>query len=211
VLGRGSPGKFVETVVQALQFLEKGTYDIRPDVDAYLRTVESRKSGVDDGLRICAARISRAMYALRSKRGIVHKSAIDPSYYDLRFLYAGAQWTLAELIASTHSIDPAEAGRLVEQIELPVGELVEVLHGQRVVHAKVAIPNEILLLLLSTDPDGLTTSEVEKSLERRSAGSVRNGLSRLWKEKLVQRVSGRYVLTDPGRRKALEVASANGV
>lgn len=116
---------------------------------------------------------------------------------------------LAELIATTQGIDPADAGRLLQQIQLPVGELVEVLHGQRVVHAKVAIPAEILLLLLSTDPDGMTTSEVEKALERRSPGSVRNSLSRLWKDKLVQRVGGRYVLTDPGRRKALEVATAN--
>lgn len=90
VLGRGSPGKFVETMVQALQFLESGQYDSQPKVDAYLRGLESQQTTLDDGLRICASRIGRSMYALRSKRGIVHKGTIDPSYYDLRFLYAAA-------------------------------------------------------------------------------------------------------------------------
>ena len=64
-------------------------------------------------------------------------------------------------------------------------------------------------MLLSTDPEGMTTGEIEKSLERRRPGSVANSLSRLWKDKLVQRAGGRYVLIDPGRRKALEVADAN--
>lgn len=102
-----------------------------------------------------------------------------------------------------------EAGRLVEQIQTPVGGLVEVLHGKHLVHAKVPIPEEILLLLLSHHPAPLAKSEIEGSLDRRAAGSVSNALGRLWKTKLIQRVGGRYVLTEPGLRKALEVAAAN--
>src|SRR5437870_1575516 len=99
-LGRASPGKFVETIVQALQALENGgRYDKQPQVDSYLRGIESRSSTLPDGLRICASRLARAMYALRSKRNIVHKTEIDPAVYDLRLLYAGAQWLLAELLA----------------------------------------------------------------------------------------------------------------
>jgi hypothetical protein len=207
-LGRSAPGRFVETLVQVLQFLETGTYDASSSVDTYLKGLESRASSLPDGLRICASRVGRAMYSLRSKR-IVHKSPVDPNRYDLRFIYAGAQWVLAELVATTSGLTMDEAGRLVEQIQTPVGGLVEVLHGKHLVHANVPIPEEILLLLLSHHPDSLARSEIEASLDRRAAGSVSNALGRLWKTKLTQRVGGRYVLTEPGLRKALEVAVAN--
>ena len=81
----------METVVQVLQALEQsGTYDDQPDVDAYLRGLESRSSNLPDGLRICASRLSRAMYALRSRRAIVHKGSLDPSWYDHTPIVGGA-------------------------------------------------------------------------------------------------------------------------
>ena len=88
-LGRASPGKFVESVVQSHQAFERnGSYDAQPNVDLYLRGLESRQSSLPDGLRICASKLARAMYALRSKRTIVHKADVDPSGYDLHLLYA---------------------------------------------------------------------------------------------------------------------------
>jgi hypothetical protein len=57
-LGRASPGKFVETVVQVLQALENGgKYDTHPKVDSFLKGIESRPGTLPDGLRICAARL----------------------------------------------------------------------------------------------------------------------------------------------------------
>ena len=88
----------METVVQVLEYLETGTYTNKPNVDGFLREADNKAASLDDGLRICAARIARAMYSLRSKRSIAHKGDIDPSSYDLRFLLGGAQWILAELV-----------------------------------------------------------------------------------------------------------------
>src|SRR5438876_438975 len=81
-LGRASPGKIVETFVQILQHVETGKHDAQPDVDEYLRKLESRASVLDDGLRVCAARLARAMYTLRNKRNIAHKGKVDPNTYD---------------------------------------------------------------------------------------------------------------------------------
>ena len=86
-LGRSPSGKFVETIVQILQHLETNTYEEHPNIEQYLKNVESRPSTLDDGLRICGARIARGMYALRSKRNILHKGNVDPNTYDLRFLF----------------------------------------------------------------------------------------------------------------------------
>ena len=43
-LERSAPGKFVETIVQVLQFLDSGQFDTNPKVDEYLRTSESRSA-----------------------------------------------------------------------------------------------------------------------------------------------------------------------
>jgi len=82
--GRAAPGKFVETLVQALQFLNDGTYDEHPSVDRALQALES-SSTLSDGLRICAPRIARSMYTLRNSR-LPDRSATRPRVGGSRLL-----------------------------------------------------------------------------------------------------------------------------
>jgi len=209
-LGRSSPGKFVESVVQVLQALEDGgKYAAQPKVDEYLRSLESRSSTLPDGLRICASRLARAMYALRSKRSIVHKAEIDPRLYDLRLLYAGAQWVLAELLALAQGVSGDDAARLVADVQLPVGELVESIGDRKIVHGDLTVREETLVLLMAWHPTPVSTAELTGSMDRRSPSSVRAALSGLWKDKLVHREAGKVVLTDRGLRAAIEVAQAH--
>src|SRR4051812_27273658 len=81
-LGGSDPGKFVETYVQMLQLLETGKFDSPPSVEGYLRPLESRACTLDDGLRVCASRIARALYTIRSKRNVVHKGEVDMNLID---------------------------------------------------------------------------------------------------------------------------------
>ena len=210
-LGRAAPGKFVESVVQSLQALENGgTYDAQPNVDGYLRGIESRQSPLPDGLRICAARLARAMYALRSKRSIVHKGEVNTSFYDLRLLYAGAQWVLAELLALAQGIKGEDAARLIEEVQLPAGELVEVLDGRQIVHGDMTVREEALVVLMNLHPDPAPVSEVQRSIDRRSPKSVTNALTKLWKDKLIHRNDEkRVVLTEPGLQEAIRVAQSH--
>jgi len=124
-LERSAPGKFVETVVQILQFLDTGQFDEKPKVDEYLKNLESRSTNLPDDLRTTLARVARASYTLRSKRNIAHKGGVDPNIYDLRYLYAGAQWILSELIRQILSTDMADAGKLIEFIQIPISSVVE--------------------------------------------------------------------------------------
>src|SRR5687767_14447612 len=112
-LARASPGKFVELLVQALQFLDTSTYEKRTAVDEFLRNAETRAINLDEGLRVCTTRIGRAMYTLRNKRGIAHKNDLDPTLYDLQFLLHSSQWVLGELIRVVAGADPQAANRLV--------------------------------------------------------------------------------------------------
>lgn len=207
-LGRASPGKFVETVVQVLQALENGgKYDAQPKVDPFLKRLESRQSTLPDGFRICAARLARGMYALRSKRNIVHKAEIEPASYDLRLLYAGAQWVLTELLALAGGVPGDEAARLVAEVQLPVGELVEAIGERKIVHAEMTVADEALVLLMTSYSDPISVADLSKSMDRRRPGSVRKAITALWKKKLVHRDdNGDVVLTEPGLRAAIDVA-----
>jgi hypothetical protein len=148
-LERASPGKFVETLVQCLQQLATGAYEAKPNVDGYLSKKVENETSLPEGLRICAARLARSIYALRNKRNIAHKNPIDPNRFDLALAHQGAAWIMAELLRNASVITMHEAGTLIERIQTPVGTLVEEIEGTRLVHAKTSIKGEILILLHS--------------------------------------------------------------
>lgn len=206
-LGRSAPGKFVETFVQILDQIGTGTYSMAPNVDKSLLACESRTQ-LDEGLRICAARTARAMYSLRSKRNIVHTGPVDPNEWDLRFLHAGAQWILAELVRLSKNITMDEAGRLVAQIELPVGDLVEDFGENKLVLSNsMTVKEEVLLLMAAKYPDPVTTNWLKGSINRKSHSSVTKSVGLLWKDRAIQKTGESYVLTGIGLNKVSSIYS----
>lgn len=207
---RSAPGKFVESLVQILQFLDSGVFDTSPNVDAYLRSLDSRNSSLDDGLRLCAARIGRAMYTLRNKRNIAHKGQIDPNKYDMKLLYSGAQWILSELIRSANGESMEETGKLIEQINTPIGSLVEDFEGHRLVLGDLSTREEIMVLLHSYYPEVVSIAWIISSLNRRSEGTVRNVLRTLRAGKLIEKIDrSRYRLTQRGFHETINVVKCH--
>jgi len=204
-LERSAPGKFVETFVQILEYLESGTYEEKPEVDKFLRGLESRSSPVGDGLRICGARIARAMYSLRSKRSVVHKGQMDPSVFDLRFLHHAAQWIVAELIRTESGISMEEAGRLVEMVQLPAGGLVEDFDGVKLVVEQMTGRDEALVLLHREYPKAMSLADLRCSMSRCASGTVKNVLRAMWQERLVEGDPSGYRLTGPGHVRAVAI------
>lgn len=197
-LSRASAGKFVETIVQILEFLEHGSYSTPPSVDAYLKGLESRASSLNDDLRITLSRIARATYTLRNKRNILHKGQVDTNVYDLKFIYSCAQWALTELIRQFITSDINKAGEIVEFIQLPVNSIVESIDGRKIIHAVLSAKEEILVLLYSSYPQRLSKTEIKQSLDRLSDSSIYKGLKNLWGSKLVHENSGVYTLSQKG-------------
>lgn len=171
---RASPGKFVETVVQCLQQVAEGKHDPKPKVDAYLQQVEG-DARLPEGLRLCAARIARAIYTLRNKRNVAHKAdVVDPNLMDLAFAYNASSWIMSELVRSVGALDMDEAGKLIALVQAPMGPVVEDIDGTRIVLADIPIKAELLVLLHGRYPDRTMKAELERSLIRRNAGSVNN-------------------------------------
>lgn len=197
-LRSGSMGHFVESVVQALQYLEDGEYESKPSVDSYLRGVESRNN-LDDGLRICVARTARAMYAIRSKRGVVHKSTIKSNVPDLAFAFAASQWIMSELIRQIGSTSMMEANKLISWVQAPVHPLIDEIEGKAVVLADMSVRDEVALMLGAGYPESVTRSELVESLDLRSEGSIDRALSALIGDRLATRLTpGTYCLTRLG-------------
>ncbi len=205
-LGRSSPGKFVETVVQCLQHLSSGSHDLKPDVEDYLQRRVEHEAKIPDDLRICAARMARSIYTLRSRRNIVHKGMVDPNSYDLAYLHHAASWMLAEFLRQASGITMEEAGSLIAQIHTPIDEIIEDIDGVLLVHADVSLEDEITLLLRSRYPDYVPLAAIKTSLVSRNSGTLGNKLRELVSRKLLfgnPKIG--YKLTQAGVKNAGEI------
>jgi hypothetical protein len=204
--GRTSSGKFVESFVQGLQHIAHGTHDAKPQVDDYLDKRVEKETGLPEGLRVCGARIARSIYTLRNKRNIAHKGEVDPNSFDLAYIHQAASWIVAELLRNASGLSMEEAGALVELIRVPINALVEEIDGTRIVHGKLTIRGELLVLLQSHYPEKISRSDIAISLSRRSTGAVANELRKLLSEKLAHGENQiGYRLTQAGHQAAQSV------
>jgi hypothetical protein len=201
-LHRTSIGKFVETIVQVLEYLENGSYSSHPNVDSFLKNLESRNSTLNDDLRICLSRVARAAYTLRNKRNIAHKGMVEANLFDLRFTFSIAQWILTELVRQYVVNDNVKSSRIVEFIQAPVNQLVEEISGRKIIFGDLSVPEEILTLLYSEYPNHLTQKEIGVSLDRRAPSSISNSLKKLWADKKVHKDEFGYKLTQIGFKEA---------
>lgn len=209
-LERAAPGKFVETVVQVLQYLAVGSYSDSfksGEVEDFLKNTEARALNLPQDLKIVVTRVARGMYSLRSKRGIVHKSAIDPNIYDLRYLYSAAQWVLCEITRHALSTDIDTAGRLVEFIQVPASLLVEDFGDKRLVLKAGTAREELLTLLLHYYPMPVLVSQLHTDMNRRAPSTVSNVIATAYKKRLIEgNKRAGYKLTTLGYQHAIELA-----
>lgn len=208
-LERASPGKFVETFVQCLQHLATGKHDAKPDVDKFLDKQAEHLNALPEGLRICGARTARVMYTLRNKRNIAHKNNVDPNSADLGLLHQCAAWLTAELLRTASGVTMEEAGRLIDLVQSPVGTLVEEIDGTRLVHAKLSVTDELLVLLHSHYPAVVRVPDILRSLAHWSEGSVKSKLPELRTAKRLHGDSkSGYRLTQAGYAEAVRIVQS---
>ena len=164
------------------------------------------ETALPEGLRICAARIARSLYALRNKRNIATRERSIRNSYDLAYLHHASSWIVAELIRNSSQLPMQEAGALVEIVQIPVGALVEEIDGSRLVHATLPIRSELWVLLHSYYPERVPLIELTSSLHTRNPVSVRNELRRMGDQKLTHGDAQMgFRLTQAGHRSAQAV------
>lgn len=198
-LERAVAGKFVEVFVQCLQWISGKKYDAKPNVDDYLSKRAESDTAIPEGLRIAGARVARSIYTFRNKRNIAHIGEVDPNSIDLAYTAHASAWIVSELLRIATGIKMEEAGRLIELVHAPVGQLVEEIDGVRLVHGKLTLEDELLVLLHSYYPDYVAMSDIQATTKLRNAGSVANKLRELvGKKHVVGDTKKGYKLTTPG-------------
>ncbi|MFC1942622.1 hypothetical protein ACFLWU_05340 [Chloroflexota bacterium] len=208
-LERSSPGKFIETVVQVLQYLDKGSYDKAPNVDSYLKNLESQSANLSDDLRITLSRVARAGYTLRNKRSIAHKGEVDPNIYDLKYLFSVSQWILSELVRQVLSSDMMTAGKIIEVIQIPVNPLVEDFGDKRLVLKAGTAENELLTLLFHYFPEYVHVSQIHIDMDRRAKSTVSNVIPSAYSKRYIEGNKQKgYKLTSLGYNKAFSGINA---
>jgi hypothetical protein len=208
-LERSAPGKFVETVVQVLQFLDTGQYEKNLKVDEYLKNLESKPTNLPDDLKISVARLARGCYTLRNKRSIAHKGEVDPNIFDLRYLYSASQWILSEMIRHLLSTDISTASRIIEFIQVPVSSIVEDFGDKRLVLKAGTTEEELLTLLFHYFPSPVPVSQIHKDMDRRARSTVSNTITSAYRKRLVEGSKQQgYKLTTLGYQQASEIMKA---
>lgn len=208
-LERASPGKFIEGFVQALQFMDDGTFEAKPNVEHFLNSVVENRMGLPDGLRIIAPRIARSVYALRSKRSIAHKNEIDPNEADLAQIHASASWIMSEMLRYASGVSMARAAELIAQVQAPVGPLVEEIDDTVLVHADLPVRSEILVLLHRQYPEYVPNSSLVRSIGAKGRRSISGRLSELRRTKFVFGDSEKgHRLTQAGFREASKIIAS---
>jgi hypothetical protein len=138
-------------------------------------------------------------------RNIAHIGEVDSNAIDLAFTAQASAWIMSELVRVATGVTMDEAGRVIELLQMPIDDLIEDIHGVRLVHGEFGVRDELLVLLRSYYPDDVPTASILKSLERWNEGSVKNKLRNLvdTKEAFGDLKSG-YRLTKAGFRTAIE-------
>jgi len=165
-------------------------------------------STLNDSLRITVPRLVIAMYTVRSRRGVSHiASEVSANKVDAMLLLTTSRWILAEFVRLYHNTSHDEAQRAVDLLALAETPIVEDFEGvSRVItYRSLAIPSQILLLLLNISGSVSTLEDMVNSIKGTPA-AIRRASRRLHEENRVHVYpDNRITLTGLGRGRALEL------
>lgn len=202
-------GKYAEAAIRCADYLVTGCCvplsDGLPPFDQMVRRIESTPSGsAPESMRVIAPRVLHAMYTVRSKRGGGHVSGeVTAERIDAMTCQQMADWFLAELVRVIANLPLDEGQALVDSLvqrQIPV--LYHDEHVRVVTRTDLELDEEMLVLLYS-EPSGLSEAELMRST-RRSRGSVRHAIDGLIKLRHAYKTSDRPYrvrLLPPGVRR----------
>lgn len=193
-------GIFVEGIFRVAEHMIFGTHtplSKKINIDYVAEKLE--KASGAEGIRIHAARLSRAAYDFRSRKKSVHLTAVDPELIDAHLLFEMATWTLIEVLKESGIPDAEATVRMLATRKIPLVELVDGI--LRTTKTSLSIPERIVLLLYA-QPAGLTEDELFQSTKTRvaSLNALRRDLGRLEARDCVHQArDGKWLLFGHGR------------
>ncbi len=192
-------GLFVESALRVAEHFVLGSHTplgSKFDIDACIQKLE--KTSGPDGLRIHAARLSRAIYDFRSRKKGVHLKAIDPQIIDASLIFNVSNWIFIEILKESGVPDAESTIRLLFTRKVPLVQEVDGI--LRTTNPKLLGTQRILLLLYSA-PAGLSEGELFEGTKRKikNKDHLRKNLKNMDIGDLVHRLSdGKWTLFGQG-------------
>ena len=144
------------------------------------------------------------MYSVRNKRGIIHKSEINPNAMDSTMLLNNAKWILAEFVRLSSNLPFEETEELIESLlerEQPIfwtiGEVT------RILYPRMDSASKILCLLYYQD--GQADAKLQSSIEYKNSARFKEILRKLHNDRKIEYINSDCFLSPIGLKEAEDI------
>lgn len=200
-------GQFIENCRRMIEYKLNNSYTALDKKLTIFNEQELKKfenkSGKEE-YRIIIPRLLYSLYAIRSKRGMIHQNHINPNYMDATLLINNAKWILAELIRLSSNIDFDKANELINSIMSKENNIIWEVNGKiRILNTKIDTQSKILCLLYYKDNQ--TDGFLCDMLEYKNFSRFKCILKKLHKERFIEYGNSNCILSPNGKLKAEEI------
>lgn len=164
-------------------------------------------STAPDPYKVLIPRLLRAMYDVRSRRGVDHLSSLRPNAIDARRLMAEADWIIAEIARVELTLDVTQAAALVADLTTPRLPLVEEIHGEWHVLSDDLSPEEQLLSIAFANGGAISKQALLQYASALTVGTKYRAYAAIKGKRLVAEKEGSVQLTATGRAAVLSAAA----
>lgn len=195
-------GQFIEVARRIIEYRIDGKYTPLTDKlsifnEKVLASIEGHSATISEVYRVIIPRILYAMYCLRNKRGMIHKSHIDPNKMDATVLLGNAKWVLAELFRLASTLSFEETAAAIDSIMSRETSVIwDTGSSLRVLDTKMNTRDKILCLLYIRDNQ--SESVLRNSTEYKNSSEFRKLLKVLHKDKLIEYSEEKCILSPLG-------------
>ena len=190
--GELNGGKFSEIVFRLLQYATNAQHyytpltQSLPNIDHLVRAFEQHPRTFDDSLRLHIPRAIRAVYGIRSKRGVGHTGDIDANLMDATYVVSVCDWILAELVRLYHGCAPEEAQRIVDGLVKRSVPLIYDKDGIKTVLREMDYDAAVLLFLQYEGDKDVPVGSLRKWVAHPNVTNFKNTiLKKLHKDKMI--------------------------
>lgn len=204
-------GQFVEVARRMIEYQLDNQYTPLSNKltnfnEKILTAWENYDATFSEVYRIVIPRCLYSMYCLRNKRGMIHKSHIDPNRMDATVLLSNTKWVLAEIFRQVSTMSFEETEEIVNSIMIKETSIVwDTGTCLRILDTKMPSKDKVLCLLYMREK--MTDAELQNSIEYKNVSEFKKILRDLHKNKLIEYCVPNCILSPLGIARAEKLYS----
>lgn len=201
-------GKFIETIFQLLSAVAFGETPTHPNFNELSKKLENiPETNQPVAVRILIPRIGLMLYAIRSKRGAVHKNhETSTGYIDSQLALAGCNWIISEFLRIYLKRETSEVQRIIDSISKIPHSLIEEIDGDIIIlEPKMSLKEQVLILLHHEYPSSVSNNVIRSRIKGKSLTHLSEILKKLINGAFIHKTDPGYILTVKGISEAEKI------